>query len=80
MPRSRVYTNQGYLELQWSLGGLICIESGRALEPIGAAGHETHFHQFTLKEADDLRAFAKSLRRAIRQAHKRKMNLLILIG
>ena len=68
MPKSRIYTDEGYLELQWSRGAHICIVSGEAIGPIGAAGHKETMHQFTRDEKKDLLGFAKDLRRAIKQS------------
>ncbi len=65
MPRSRTYTDAGYLEVQWSPGGLVCIVSG-VVDPNGTT--ET-MHQFTRDDRGELTQFAKALRRAKRQAH-----------
>jgi len=73
MPKNRTYTDNGYLEVQWSSGrpgGLICIVSGEALGV--TSGYKETMHQFTIEEAQDLRQFAKSLRRAIKQAHTKR--------
>ena len=69
MPKSRIYTDDGYLELQWSRGAHICLVSGEALDAIGASGEYGYqMHQFTRDEKKDLLRFAKDLRRAIKQS------------
>jgi hypothetical protein len=75
MPKSRTYTDNGFLEVQWSSGrpgGLICIVSGEALDPVGSAPPKEKMHQFTIEEAKELRQFAKALRRAMKQAHSKR--------
>ena len=68
MPRSRTYTHDGYLEIQWYQNGdLVCLVSGKVMKP-GEDATEV-MHQFTKADAADLRQFAKALRRATKQAH-----------
>lgn len=69
MPRSRTYTEDGYLEIQWSLGGLICIVSGN----VTPNGDTEQMHQFIPEDSGQLRSFAKSLRRAMKQAHSKEV-------
>jgi hypothetical protein len=75
MPRSRTYTSEGFLEVQWySHGDLICLVSGKQTTSPGdcVTKTETVMHQFTLEDSEDLRQFAKALRRAMRQAHVKR--------
>lgn len=67
MPRNRTCTSDGYVEIQWSRGGLVCIVSGTYPTP-GGPPVET-MHQFTREDRGDLAQFVKALRRAKRQAH-----------
>lgn len=82
MPRERIYTDSGYLEVQWAKSGqLVCIVSaeihGHAAgcdagakcgEPSNCPPRET-MHQFTDDDGEQVIGFATTMRRAARQAY-----------
>lgn len=65
MPRQRVYTNKGFLEVQWAREGtLVCVVSGVQKSDSPHEDFDTHMHQFTAKDYEDLKVLDVTLHRA----------------
>lgn len=63
MPRQRIYTHEGYLEVQWDrTGNLVCVVSG--LLDRNTSNYDEHMHQFTAEEYEDLKVLDVALHRA----------------
>lgn len=69
MPRTRTYTDAGYIEVQWSKKGrLVCVVSAERMpdEPDQKPEFVETMHQFT--ERGDMGVLMRDLRRARKQA------------
>lgn len=65
MPRQRIYTHEGFLEVQWDrTGNLVCVVSGVDVNHSSPEEFETHMHQFTAEDHEDLKVLDVALHRA----------------
>ena len=65
MPRQRIYTTEGFLEVQWDrTGNLVCVMSGVQKSDSLPENFDTHMHQFTAEDHEDLKVLDVALHRA----------------
>ena len=65
MPRQRIYTTEGFLEVQWDrTGNLVCVVSGVQKSDSLPENFDTHMHQFTAEDHEDLKVLDVALHRA----------------
>lgn len=63
MPRERIYTGVGYVEVQWA-------KAGQHMCFVSSDGQEETMHQFSFLDEDQARSLASTLRRAVRQSYQ----------
>ena len=65
MPRQRIYTTEGFLEVQWDrTGNLVCVVFGVQKSDSLPENFDTHMHQFTAEDHEDLKVLDVALHRA----------------